>query len=238
MSTASSTRSRRTRQAAALVAATAATVAGCSGDDDDDPAGSPNVIVLSGDVTEEALADAFDAMGESVDDVEIVFGEGSGSISVGGLPLTLGALADYVAVETNFLVPPTWWTLRRRALVHRTEPFAALPVTWVVFAQTVAVTDDELRAAVEHAHWRLAGLADVEPSHRSTVVADGVTCRTEIRVERSESFGDLERGHVLFAGPGLASSAVVVAGTPSTPTVAAMLGDAVESACGTRPAGL
>ncbi len=229
----------RTRRALAVVAAAATVVTGCSGDDEPAADDDPNVDVLEeGDVNDESIGEALDDQGEVVDDVEIRFDDRSESISVGGLAMTIPALADYVTKDTDILAPPTWSTLALTALTHETEPFDAPSATFVVFSQTVAVTDDELRSGNEDQHWALAELTDVDPAHTSVTEGDGVTCRLEIRVDSGGNFGDIDRGHVLFSGPGLASSAMVVSGTPTTPSIGGLLADAVESACGSRPNGL
>ena len=230
----------RSRRAMAVMTAAATVVAGCSGDDDEPAADDdPNVQVLDGeDVDEESISAALADQGEVVDDVEIRFEDRSESISVGGLELTIPTLVEYVGDDSDILAPPTWSTLALQSLEHETDPFEIPSVTFAVFSQTVAVTDDELRAGIEEQHWALAQLTDVEPAHSSVTEGVGVTCRVEIRVDSDDRFGDIDRGHVLFSGPGLASSAMVSTGSVSNPMIRSLLGDAVESACGSRPEGL
>jgi len=90
--------------------------------------------------------------------------------------------------------------------------------------------------------YSIARLDEAEVIHESrTDNADtGVTCWAHVRLGRTrEGFEPQHRAVVMFAGPDIASSGLVIwapgSGYDEIPTV---VGDLVETVCGTRPDGL
>jgi len=67
----------------------------------------------------------------------------------------------------------------------------------------------------------------------------GVSCWTEVRYGRNDpGFHDSFQSVVLFAGPEIASSGVIMWGSSEYTEIAADTGELVEAVCGTRPDGL
>ena len=160
------------------------------------------------------------------------------SVSIGGLELTCPLLVDYEAGATNITVPPSWPTLVIAELDHRR--MASAPTFGLaVFKQTMLVTSDDTRAPlVDHA-FRVARHDHSPVMHASVTTSAGVTCWMEMRHgKRRSGLGPSHRAVLLFAGPGIASSGVIVWAPPSVADVPAIAGALVESACGHRPQGL
>ena len=206
-------------------------LAGSCSDDDD---GGTTM-----DAPDDSLAETLSTLGgDTVADVEITHQEGSTVFGVGGLPIDVAEFAGYAELSSDrhVFIPPAWPTLRRRSDVYSVDGVDSFPsISWAVFRQTELVTDDDARAGLARQLWTHLEIVDDEVLHTSAVSSDdGVTCRTEIRLDsRFGTYG----GVIFFAGPGIASSAAVTVSNPE-PDALRLHGDIVESACGTRPDGL
>lgn len=227
----------RTHRALAAATVVAISVGACSGDDDGSDEAEESMSELEADATAGEIGEALDsAGGETVDDVEIVFAPGSDSLRVGGLDIALDGMNGYAEIGTDILLPPDWPTLSVVPLLHA-DPANHPDVTVAVFAQTTLVTEADSRSALFERFWSVSQADDGETLHASTTEGDGVTCHAEVR-RRAGVAGDVEFALVLFAGPGLASSALGVFDARAVPDAGDTVAAAVESACGTRPDGL
>lgn len=235
-------RCRGRRWTAAFAAATmVAAAAGCAGEGAAGIGEEGAIVESDGSaVPVESLFEVLDSVaGPTVADTEVVFVEGDDTITVGGLPVTLALLADYYEVD-NITVPPTWPTLDVVQL-FRYDVSSAAVFGLAVLAQTTLVTDESARAGLVEDGFAVARHQDSAVVHRSesTNPDSGVTCWVELRYgKRRAGFDPSHQAVLLFAGPGIASSGIIVWGPPSFTGVPGIVGDLVEAVCASRPDGL
>jgi hypothetical protein len=170
-----------------------------------------------------------DVGGPTVPDTTIRYA--GDAVSLGGLTIASPAFGDHYDRGTNITVPPSWPSLAVVQLVHRYATSAAT-FGLAVFKQTTLVTRPESRAVlVDHA-FRIARHHESSVVRQSlrTDTASGVTCWTELRHgKRRAGLDPSHRAVLLFAGPGIASSGVIVWGPPSFTGVPEIVDEIVAS---------
>lgn len=202
-------RRRRARVGVVLVVTMMATIAGSGCGDEGSAVGAGE-----GKDPLSTLSEALDsAGGPVVAETDIVFVEGSDTVRVGGLDITLPLLTSYYEPGgRNITVPPSWPVLNDTEIwEHDAELMATIGLA--VFKQTTLVTEDDSRERLVSDGFGVANHQDSEVVHQSVVTnpESGVTCWTEVRFGRTREFFDPSyQSVVLFAGPGIASSGMIV----------------------------
>ncbi len=183
--------------------------------------------------------------GQTVNDTTIDYTDGTDTISVGGLKLTMPTLTGYAKLDSrDTYTPPGWPTLNKIMLITVDDDNQNQPtLTWSVMSQTELVTDDTNRARLNDQYQTLMervvnDITIIHDSH-TTNTDNTIHCWTTIWAGESRIGGNLNRGTVFIAGDNIASSGLVIVGLAADdPSARTTAGDAVESACGTRPNGL
>ena len=149
---------------------------------------------------------------------------------------------DYTTSEArNITVPPSWPTLSQAELVSDADPFANPTFGAAVLAQTTLVTEDDSREQLIESVFEISGLEDQEIVHDSATTDDegGLTCWAHVRLGRPRpAVAPEHEAVVLFAGPEIASSGLIITAPGSFTDIPTVTGDLVESVCGTRPEGV